>query len=124
MKLKLKIFLALFSLFFIYTLFVYTKGAEGPPIAMNEKAIEGKLLFQKYNCTACHQLYGLGGYLGPELTTIISQPGREPYSRAILKTGTQRMPDFHLNEAEVDNLIEFLKYVDATAITYKGKSHS
>ena len=86
---------------------------------MNSKAIAGKLLYQKHNCTSCHQLYGLGGYLGPELTTILSQPERENYSRAILKTGTQRMPDFHLKDDETDNIIEFLKYVNSTAVTYK-----
>jgi nitric oxide reductase subunit C len=86
---------------------------------MNSKAIEGKLLYQKHNCTSCHQLYGLGGYLGPELTTILAEPGREDYDRAILKTGTQRMPDFRLNEEEIDNVIEFLKYVNTTAVTYK-----
>lgn len=81
------------------------------------------MLFQKYNCTACHQLYGLGGYLGPELTTTISQPGKgELFARAILKTGTQRMPDFKLRDEEIDAFIEFLKYVDATAITYKTKN--
>jgi nitric oxide reductase subunit C len=123
LKLKLKIFLTLFAFFFIYTLFVYTKGAQGPPITMNEKAIKGKMLFQKKNCPACHQLYGLGGYLGPELTTVVSQSGKEAYSRTILKTGTQRMPDFHFNEDEIDELIEFLKYVDATAITYREKNN-
>ena len=89
---------------------------------MNENAIRGKLLFQKYNCTSCHQLYGLGGYLGPELTTVISQQGKgEFYANAFLKSGTQRMPDFHLSEEEVNDLVQFLKYVDKTAVTYKDK---
>jgi nitric oxide reductase subunit C len=117
---KLKIFFSLFVFFFIYTAFVYTRGTE-TSITMNENAIAGKMLFQKHNCTSCHQLYGLGGYLGPELTTVMALEGREEYARAILKTGTQRMPDFHLNDEEINNLIEFLNYVDATAITYKNK---
>jgi nitric oxide reductase subunit C len=117
MIIKLYVAMFLFSLFLIYTAIVYTSGTEG--LSMNSKATEGKLLYQKYNCTSCHQLYGLGGYLGPELTTILSEPGREIYCRAILKTGTQRMPDFHLNEKEIDNVIEFLIYVNTTAVTYK-----
>lgn len=31
------------------------------------------------------------------------------------------MPNFHFTEKEIDNIISYLKYVDATAITYKAK---
>ena len=87
---------------------------------MNKEEVQGKLLFQKHNCTACHQLYGLGGYLGPELTTLMSQQGKgEIYADAILKFGTEKMPNFHLNEMERKQLIAYFKYVDSTAITYK-----
>ena len=66
------------------------------------------------------QIYGLGGYLGPELTTVISQKNKgESYARSFIKSGTQKMPDFHLNDLEVNALVEYLKYVDETAITYK-----
>lgn len=89
---------------------------------MNQQAINGKLLYQKYNCSACHQIYGLGGYLGPELTTIISiHNHQEEYSRFILQHGSLRMPDFHLRESEINELMEFLKYIDTTALTYKIK---
>ena len=43
---------------------------------MNKEAITGKVLYQKYNCTACHQIYGLGGFLGPDLTIVVSQQGK------------------------------------------------
>jgi nitric oxide reductase subunit C len=106
--------------FLIYSGFVYTTGTELTQLKASPEAGEGKLIFQKYNCTACHQFYGLGGYLGPDLTTVISQQGKgEHYARAFLKSGTQRMPDFHLTETEISNLIEYFKYVDHTAITYK-----
>jgi nitric oxide reductase subunit C len=119
MVVKLYLALFLFTVFLIYTAVVYTSGTDGPSVVMNSKAVNGKLLYQKYNCTACHQLYGLGGYLGPELTTVMAQHGREDYVRAILKSGTQRMPNFDLNNNEIDNLIEFFKYVNSTAVTYK-----
>lgn len=118
---KLLVFLILFATFFVYSFFVYTSGTKGPVPPMNPKAALGKMTYQKYNCTACHQLYGLGGYLGPELTTVMSDPARgEPFARAILKTGTRRMPDFKLGEEETDDLVEFLKYVDLSATTYKS----
>ena len=110
--------LTLVGLFMVYSAFVYTEGTEvaGASSLSSPASSRGKLLFQKYNCTACHQLYGLGGYLGPDLTTVISQKGKgELYAKAILKTGTQRMPDFRLNDREVEDIVAFLKYVDATA---------
>jgi|ERR1017187_2042314 nitric oxide reductase subunit C len=116
-------FAILLILFLSNSFYVYTKGTEGPSVIMNEEAIQGKLLFQKYNCQVCHQIYGLGGYLGPELTTVMSKPGfGEPYAMAILKSGTQRMPNFKLKESEINQLMEFLKYIDKTAITYKNNN--
>lgn len=110
--------LVLFILFLIYTVLVYTTGTASD-IKMSEAAIKGKLLYQKHNCTACHQIYGLGGYLGPELTTVIAQQGRPEYSKAILRTGTQRMPNFNLSDDEINSMIEFLKYINQTAVTYR-----
>jgi nitric oxide reductase subunit C len=107
----------LFICFSVYSIVVYTIGTELPQkFYFSEQALNGKLLFQKYNCISCHQLFGLGGYLGPELTTIVkNENGRELIARAILKTGTDRMPDFHLSQTEIDCLVEYLKYVGATS---------
>ncbi|MEI6817098.1 MAG: cytochrome c [Bacteroidota bacterium] len=122
---RLIVFIILILLFLSFTAYVYTLGTEGPNVRMSDESIRGKLLFQKHNCTACHQIYGLGGYLGPDLTTEISQPGKgEAYAAALLKNGSVRMPNFHLSETEIKELVEFLKYVDATAITYKNKGTS
>ncbi len=120
---KILIFLALFVTYIIYSAVVYTKGTENN-LAFSQTEWEqinhGKLLFQQYNCTACHQLYGLGGYLGPELTTAYSDVHRgESYIKAFLKNGGIRMPNFHFSEEDIKALISYLKYVDAAAITYK-----
>jgi len=85
-----------------------------------QEIAKGKELFQQYNCIACHQLFGLGGFLGPELTTAYSDPKRgEAYMKIILANGGPRMPNYHFTEAEVSALISYLKYVDESAITYK-----
>lgn len=85
---------------------------------MTAEAQKGKLLFQKYNCTACHQLYGLGGYMGPDLTNVMSKEGiGEMYVRAFLQNGTQRMPNFNFSEDEIKSLVGYLKYVDKTGIS-------
>ena len=120
---KVLVFIVLFVSFIIYSVFVYTVGTNNPVAHDKTTAMaidKGKHLFQSYNCVACHQLYGLGGFLGPDLTTAWSDPQRgENYIRSFLKHGGQRMPKYNLNHDEINNLVSFLKYVDTTAITYK-----
>jgi len=113
---RIALFLFLFGAFLLYSLFVYTDGTRTGVPAMNPSAVRGKQLFQEHNCTACHQVYGLGGYLGPELTTAISRKDKgEAYVRAILKAGTARMPDFRLTDAETGDVVEYLRHIDRTA---------
>lgn len=120
---KIVAFISLFVTYMVYSIIVYTKGTEKKIVLSAEEQImikNGSLLFQRHNCTACHQLYGLGGYLGPELTTAYSDPARgELFMKAFLKAGGRRMPNYHFKEEEINALISFLKYVDESAITYK-----
>ena len=81
-------------------------------------AAEGRLVWQKYNCQSCHQLYGLGGYLGPDLTNIYSTSGKgEIVIKALIKSGTIQMPSFDLTAKEESYLIQFLKSVDASGFS-------
>ncbi|MBK7967343.1 MAG: cytochrome c [Bacteroidetes bacterium] len=76
---------------------------------------KGKLVWPKYNCQSCHQIYGLGGYLGPDLTNIYSHPKKgNQYIRTMLKSGIRQMPAFELEEDEINALLEFLKSTDAS----------
>lgn len=118
MKLKARhTFFILCALFLIYSFSIYLK-----PLSVNEQvkydketAARGRLVWQAYNCQSCHQLFGLGGYLGPDLTNILSQPQKgETVLRAMVKTGTKQMPAFNLSENEMSDLIEFLKSTDAS----------
>lgn len=78
------------------------------------KAVNGRLVWQKYNCQSCHQIYGLGGYLGPDLTNIMSAKGKgEQLVRAYIYTGNETMPSYsHMPENEIVNMLEFLKQAD------------
>ena len=103
----------------LYSIWVYTAGTDTCEY-MSVHESEGKAIFEQHNCESCHQLFGLGGYLGPELTTVISDPTRGAlYARAMLHAGGTRMPDFHFSEQEIDALIAYLAYVDRSATTYK-----
>lgn len=120
---RIGVFIFLFSSYVLYSSIVYTKGTENKLQLSKAELKEidrGKKIFQQYNCVACHQLYGLGGYLGPELTTAYSDKNRgEQYMRIFLKAGGPRMPNFHFSDEEINDVIRYLKYVDSTAITYK-----
>jgi nitric oxide reductase subunit C len=130
-RLKRIIFWSLVALFLVDSGVVYLSGSDANTAANNptEKANAGKLLFQEHNCIACHQIYGLGGYMGPDLTNVISDKARgEAYARSFIQAGTTRMPNFHLAGTDIDALVAFLKYIDKTgnspvrdfAIQYDG----
>ena len=111
---KPAIFMTLCVAFVLYSLYVYTHGTDASHIApMSDEARYGKQLFQEHNCIACHQFYGLGGYMGPDLTNVVSNRG-SAYARAFLMSGTQRMPNFNLNDSELDAMVAFLEFVDTT----------
>lgn len=108
------IFGALCVAFVFYSGYVYTKGTEAahlPP--MNDIERYGAEVFQQYNCVACHQFYGLGGYMGPDLTNVISNRG-EAVSRAFIMAGTATMPNLGLTTEEVDAVVAYLGFVDKT----------
>ena len=120
---RIAIALTLVLLFAGYSLLIYTTGTQEDislPAKEQQLVTKGKALFQQHNCQSCHQLYGLGGYLGPDLTTAYSDPSRgENYMRALLQSGGNRMPDFNFTKEEINHLIAYLKYVDSTATPIK-----
>lgn len=102
--------------FAAHSIYVYTAGTarpHDPPPSVEVRA--GYAVFQAKNCIACHQLYGLGGYMGPDLTNVVSGPAKgADYARGFIEFGTARMPDFNLSPAEVDNLIHLFEYTAAS----------
>lgn len=100
--------------FVFYSAYVYTTGTEAPHLSpMSDEARHGQDLFQEHNCIACHQFYGLGGYMGPDLTNVTSRFS-PAYARAFIASGTARMPNLNLAEDEVDALVSYLEFVDTT----------
>ncbi len=93
-----------------YTVFVYTRGDAGGDKIPSPSARAGMDVWQAKNCQSCHQLYGLGGYMGPDLTNVASKG--DAYMRAFLEHGTSRMPNFHLSDTEVAQLTSFLQWVN------------
>jgi nitric oxide reductase subunit C len=87
------------------------------PIKLSEKALHGRKLWQENNCWSCHQTYGLGGYLGPDLTNIYSTNNKGPeYIKAFLNSGVKTMPKFNFSEDEKNAIVAYLKTIDSTGI--------
>jgi len=93
----------------VYMLSVVDKSVNSQPV------MSGKMIWQQKNCSACHQLYGLGGFLGPDLTNIYSNKEKGPaYIKAFVQNGTTVMPSFHLPDHDMDALLAFFQQVDAS----------
>ena len=108
-------FLSLSAAFVLFSWTLYSDEnsyEKKPPDYNQELQKQGRLVWQKYNCHVCHQLYGLGGFLGPDLTNV-SEKGFL-YIDAFLKNGAASMPAFEITEAETKQLFEFLKATNAS----------
>lgn len=113
-RFRLWVLIVLGVVFLIYSLELYIlpPTQEGVEAEVSDNlAAKGKILWQQKNCTSCHQIYGLGGHLGPDLTNVSSQRSPE-YIEAFLMSGTNVMPNFHLTKEEIEALKSFLKSVD------------
>lgn len=111
---KKKISIAAFLVisFLSYTLFIYA-SLPVTQYAISAKAINGKLVWQNKNCNACHQIYGQGGYIGPDLTNVYSLKGAD-YIKAFINNGTLTMPKFNLDTVEVNEIVAFLQNIDSS----------
>jgi nitric oxide reductase subunit C len=55
----------------------------------------------------------LGGYLGPDLTNIISTGDTgEAIVRSVVRSGTRQMPAFEMSDEELNEIISFLGYAN------------
>lgn len=91
-------------------------GARTHDDRITPQVVEGKRLWQHYDCNDCHTILGIGGYYAPDVTKSFAIRG-DAWLRQFLKepgrmypTGRQ-MPNFHLADAQVDSLVVYLKWV-------------
>lgn len=120
------IWIGLFTAFCIYTVWVYLYCDSNDVLSIDASVKKGQAVWQEKNCQSCHQLYGLGGYMGPDLTNIAGDSRRGPqHMYTFLKYGTESMPNYHLTENEISNIITFLSWVDksGTSQVPKGNIH-
>lgn len=75
----------------------------------------GKKIWETRNCIGCHTLLGEGAYFAPELGNVYKRRGPD-FIKGWIKAqptgapGRRQMPQFNLTDAELDDLVAFLKY--------------
>ena len=84
--------------------------------------VRGKHIWETRNCIGCHTLLGEGAYFAPELGNVYVRRGGDETGAAFIKgwikamptgaPGRRQMPQFHLSEQQLDDLVEFLKWTN------------
>lgn len=98
----------LVAAFAVQTALVYSDEPTGP---IPEDAIRGRALWHDNGCQVCHQFYGQGGFLGPDLTNAYSAVDTARL-RLLLTIGSGQMPAFGFSEAEIRDFRAFLQAMD------------
>src|SRR4030043_1096693 len=44
---------------------------------LSEQVVQGKRVWQKYNCNDCHTILGFGGYYAPDMTRVVQRVGAD-----------------------------------------------
>jgi len=115
----LLIFLALTTQSHIYALRHSTDES-----ALTPAVVHGKRIWERHACINCHTILGEGAYFAPELGNVwVRYGGREDpqAARDALKAwianqptgieGRRQMPNFHLTDQELNDIVDFLKWV-------------
>ncbi len=100
--------------FVLMSLAVFTdKGVTGEAAQLSPAGIEGQIAWRQHNCVTCHQFFGMGGFLGPDLTNVVERIGPETVAW-VMRNGRGSMPKLDLTESEIDNLVIYLSEMNQT----------
>lgn len=97
------------------TALVYADTTADQNAPLSEQAIAGRRIWHRHNCQVCHQIFGMGGFLGPDLTNAAPRLTRERLDQ-ILTQGAAQMPAFHLTAEEISAVEAFLRELDRTGV--------
>lgn len=90
---------------------------------LTDSVTRGKHVWERHSCINCHTLLGEGAYFAPELGNVWDRYGGNEdgeAARAALVAwmqsqpsgvpGRRQMPQFHLNDQDLGDLINFLEW--------------
>ncbi len=87
---------------------------QGPDASLTVLEQSGLAVWRQHNCQACHQIYGFGGFLGPDLTNRITDTVTDPEFGWILANGSGRMPALRLGAPEQQAVLAYLRAMNRT----------
>lgn len=82
------------------------------PLTSRERS--GLEVWRKNNCQVCHQIYGFGGFLGPDLTNVVDDGRSDDDFAKILTVGYKKMPAMNLSDEDCVSVLAFLRAVNRT----------
>ncbi len=113
---RLPAYLLVASTFFVQGWVVWTDaGSDVHDTPLSAQALEGQAIFRANNCQSCHQLFGAGGYLGPDLTNATRRVPAARYA-TFLDEGAGAMPAFHLDGPQRDAVWAYLSALDSAGL--------
>ena len=108
-----KLLLAVLVLCFgVQTGLVYSDVRSAP---LSAAALAGRELWQRHACQTCHQFYGQGGFLGPDLTNAASRVDSTRLV-SLLTVGSGQMPPLGFSDGETAAMAAFLREMDRPEI--------
>ena len=105
--------LSLVLAFLIQTYLVYSDATGLKTGKLSVSASHGRKIWLKNNCQSCHQIYGFGGFLGPDLTNTAFEYDAEDL-RTILQIGPGKMPSIKISKLEAKSLRAYFKELNKT----------
>lgn len=91
---------------------------------LTEEVAAGKRLWEHNNCLGCHTLMGEGAYFAPELANVYTRFGNSTEAiKGFIQSrpkdgipGRRSMPQFNFTDQELEEIAQFLKYVDGVEV--------
>jgi nitric oxide reductase subunit C len=102
---------------------LYIRNTSTDMQTLTESVARGKHVWERNACINCHSILGEGAYFAPELGNVWIRYGgnddKEGARAALIAwmqsqpsgvPGRRQMPQFHLNDQDLNDLIDFLEW--------------
>ena len=119
------------SLFFLVVLIaltvhshIYIVNTSTDSAGLTDSVVRGKRVWERHACVNCHTILGEGAYFAPELANVWIRYGGDDDAEGTRETlkewmkaqptgieGRRQMPQFNLSEQELDDLVDFFRWV-------------
>lgn len=87
-------------------------------------AVEGAMIYQRYNCGGCHQVNGVGMKLGPPLNGLKGKRSRdwiiEHFRNPQKLSPGSTMPPYPFNDRDMENITSYLLSLPAKPLANEG----